>query len=544
MATPQISVDELKRLYSALQQSKDDFQKRLAKDAFERMSPLDKQRLGVQRIQLYEFLDLMGEIFGDKFPILIPTAVFEGKRIPTVKWKSITQNIRGAERIEWMQKLEQAVCGGGCVQIRLGNNSYNLCALDVDHDDLVEPLLQANPILRTTLQTRGSKGRHFWFFAEGDYPAKKKRILCDGKVVEFQTENNLCTIWGTHYRTGQQYQMLHKATPILFNLDNLKLPVGFAWEVKVSSNGQRKGTFTGGFRASSSGTDGKIDWKSYDIARVEELEIVEFLVVEYFDAERQDKPDGSYSWRCGNICGDPARDGKLGSFEIDSIGRCTEWADESHCSIMQAIISEDRAERYTYQDAFTFLAEQGYNFFMTTEPEKLPQVLLPLPGRNESAFAKDIAENLPADTLFNKDGFIVELENDDDLGKDDGLVVEPFGITTRAFSVMKSLRFATWIEQFMDTGVMVQVDKDTAEFKAKTMNDMTAGRLLAGVTLSRKLSRITRILDVTIPFRTTQGEIIYPQAGYNKDLRLYCDLRSPKVKLQFGHFETVTPGEI
>src|SRR6266436_670292 len=249
-----ISHDELKRLYAANQQSKNDFHERLANAAWERMSPFDKQRLGVQRIKLYEFLDLMGEIFGDKLPILIPTAVNleECTRIPIVKWKSITQNIQGEERIVWMRKLEQAVCGGGCVQIRLGSHSYNLCLLDIDHDDLVEPLLQANPILQTTLQTYGSKGRHIWFFAEGDYPVKKKRILCDEKVLELLTENSLCTIWGTHYKTGQQYQMIHKATPILFNLDNLKLPAGFAWESKVSSNGQRKGTFTGGFRASGS----------------------------------------------------------------------------------------------------------------------------------------------------------------------------------------------------------------------------------------------------------------------------------------------------
>ena len=102
-------------------------------------------------------------------------------------------------------------------------------------------------------------------------------------------------------------------------------------------------------------------------------------MLEYFDANRQEQPDGTYTWRCGNICGDPAGVGKLGSFEIDSIGRCTEWADESHCSIMQAITSKDREERYTYRDAFTYLAEQGYNFFMFTvtfpELDKRPQTI-------------------------------------------------------------------------------------------------------------------------------------------------------------------------
>jgi uncharacterized protein (DUF927 family) len=374
-----LSHDELRRLYSRMKQAEEDSQERLANAAFARMTPLDKQRLAVQRIRLFDFLNLIEEVFGDKFPVLIPTAVFEGRRIPMMKWKNLTQDVQGAERTLWMEKLEQPVCGGGCVQIRLGISSYNLCALDVDHDDLVEPLLQANPILRTTLQTRGSKGRHIWFYAEGEYPSKKKRILCDGKVVEFLTQNNLCTFFGIHYGTGQPYEMVHKATPISFNLDNLQLPEGFAWEVKVSSNGQRRGTFTGGFRSNGS-IGGKIDWKSYDAAREEEPEIVESLVLEYFDANRQEQPDGSYSWRCGNICGDPAQEGKQGSFEIDSIGRCTEWADESRYSIMQAIISEEREERYTYQDAFTFLAEQGYNFFMSTivtfpDLDKRPQTI-------------------------------------------------------------------------------------------------------------------------------------------------------------------------
>jgi len=543
MHTP-ISIDELKQRHAAMQQSKEDSDKRLADDEWNRMSIRKRQQLAIQRIRLGEFLNLMGKIFPDELPVFVPTSVNVGgegsPRVPKMPWKPLFRNMQGEQLVVWMHKMEEAVCGGGCVQVRMGNLSGNLCSLDVDHDDLVQPLLQANPVLSTTLQTRGSKGRTFWFYAEGEYPQKKQRIFRGEQSeknpykIEFLTEGNLCTIWGVHYKNGQQYQMVHKATPITFKLDDLKLPSGCAWEVKIASNGHGKGkTFTGVFRAfRTNGTadaSGRIDWKAYDAARETEPEIVEFLVGEYFDADRQEKSDGSYTWRCGNICGDPAHDGKLGSFEIDSIGRCTEWASETHCSIMQAITSEEREERYTYQDAFTYLAEQGYNFFMSG-PEKLPQVLLPYLGKNESALAKDIADNLPEATLFNKDGFIVELETDDDLGQGDGLVVEPYGITTRKFSVMRSMRFATWVEQYMDTGVMVQVDKDTMEFKAKTMNDLMAGRVLAGVTLSRTLSRITRILDVIIPFRTTAGDIIYPQAGYNKDLRLYCDPRAPKVK--------------
>lgn len=391
MDTP-ISIDELRQRYAAIQQSKNDFNKRLADDAWEKMSIRDRQRLALQRMRFSEFLSLMGEIFLDELPVLVPTTVNveEGTRIPKMAWKPLHKHMADEEIAVWLQKMEEAVCGGGCVQVRMGKHSSNLCSLDVDHDNLVEPLLEANPVLLTTLQTRGSKGRTFWFYAEGEYPQKKQRIFRGEQTeknpnkIEYLTEGNLCTVWGTHYKNGQQYQMVHKATPILFNLDNLKLPAGFAWEVKTSSNGHRKGTFTGGFRAfrtnGASGAHGKIDWKSYDAAREEEPEIVEFLVGEYFDANKQENSDGSYTWRCGNICGDPVHNGQKGSFEIDSIGRCTEWADESHCSIMQAITSEDREERYTYQDAFTFLAERGYNFFMSptvTFPEldKRPQTI-------------------------------------------------------------------------------------------------------------------------------------------------------------------------
>jgi putative DNA primase/helicase len=407
-----LDIAELKRRYCDMRQSQEEAQARHLEDSRERMSPLDRQRFGLQRIELFGFLDSMTEIFGEELPFFIPTAVNleEGTRIPTVKWGSLHQNnLHGKEETDYLYKLEQAVCGdGGCIQVRLGGCSHNLCVLDVDTDNLVQPLLQANPILHNTLQTFGSKGRSFWFYAEGDYPRKKKRIIRDGtvgrddpcpcgsgkkfkecceQVIEFLTDKNLCTIYGTHYKTGQQYQVVNQVMPIRFNLDDLQMPDDCAWEVKPVNNGGWRKTFTGGFHANGgSSTTGKINWSSYDAAREAEPEIVELLVEEYFDANRLEKPDGTVSWSCGNICGDPSQKGK-GSFQIDSLGRCTEWADESHCTIMQAITSADRSERYSYRDAFTYLAEQGFNFFMAAPP--VPTVVFPDLDKRPQAICYD-----------------------------------------------------------------------------------------------------------------------------------------------------------
>jgi hypothetical protein len=364
-------------------------------------------------------------------------------------------------------------------------------------------------------------------YMEGNYPQKKKQIVYRNTFspIEFLTEGNLCTIWGTHYKTGEPYQCVHIAPPITFKFEDLKLPVGGEWKAKAATNG----VGLKHSRPHAHGTisrNGGINWAAYDAAiDAQEDDLVELLATEYFDVVRVDGV-----WRCGDITGRRATN--RGSFIIEPNGRCTDWDDESHPTLMDAITSDLRDERNTYDDVFTFLAQQGeeFNFFMPVAPEELPQVLLPFPGRNESVFAEHLAKHLPENTLFNKDGLKVELQNDEELGAEDNVVIAPFGLTTSKFSVMKSMRLATWVEQYMDTGVLVEVEKDNWQFKAKTMADLTARRMLEGVTFAKKLSRINRILDVAVPIRTINGDIIYPELGYNKSLQLYCDSHAPVVE--------------
>jgi hypothetical protein len=143
---------------------------------------------------------------------------------------------------------------------------------------------------------------------------------------------------------------------------------------------------------------------------------------------------------------------------------------------------------------------------------KMRQVVLPHDGRNDSKFAKEIALTLAPGLLFKKDDWVVELTTH-----------EPASGSTR-FNIMTPARFTTWVEQHMETGVMVKNEY----FAARTMSNNQAARVLAGPHLAGKLNRINRILDVCIPL-LIEGKFFRPMPGYNKDLQLYCEPKAPKI---------------
>jgi hypothetical protein len=407
-----------------------------------------RARRNRQKDQVNKFLDWVKEIFSDRMPFLVPSFVEVERKIrkPVVKWRHVHRNSMNEDY--WLRCLHDALTEEGCVQVKLGPESFDLCALDVDADELVTPTLDAMPFLANTLQTYGSKGCTFWFFIEGDYPKHKKVIECAGYKIEFLTERCLSTIWGTHYATGESYQRINDVPPISIRFEDIKLPDGGEWKGKPASNGA--GTHAQRNRRHRHGTAGKhggIDWKAYDVAReADDGLLVEILVDEYFSDANWYEDEAV--WRCGDRTGRGASG--RGSFAIEPNGRCTDFEFDltepaAHPTLINAICSEERNEHgecNTYEDVFGFLATKGdeYNFFMPTAPEELPQVLLPHPGVNESAFAEEVAKHLPKNSLFNKDGLIVELDGDDALGTDDSLVIAPFGLTTNKFSAMTSLR--------------------------------------------------------------------------------------------------------
>lgn len=118
----------------------------------------------------------------------------------------------------------------GNIGVALGTNSGGLCAIDIDHDDQVEPFLAINPRLTTTLRTRGSRGVQLWVRIAGDYQKLTKLKTQDGKDWgEWRADGGQSVIHGVH-PDGMRYQRVVDAAPveIAFNDINwsahLKLP--------------------------------------------------------------------------------------------------------------------------------------------------------------------------------------------------------------------------------------------------------------------------------------------------------------------------------
>src|SRR5258708_121922 len=120
----------------------------------------EKQKTPRQK-KIDQFCDCEKEGFGeDKRPFFIPSFVDVKKNIrqPTVKWGKADRDMM--DDWFWKKKMEEALTEDekdGCIQVKMGPHSFNLCSLDVDADELVEPVLDAMPFLRETLSTFGKK---------------------------------------------------------------------------------------------------------------------------------------------------------------------------------------------------------------------------------------------------------------------------------------------------------------------------------------------------------------------------------------------------
>ena len=481
------------------------------------------QQTGERRRRKFaEFTEWAQDVFGEQLPLFIPSVVDckKGTRTPIVKWKQADRSLM--EDNYWLRCMEDALTEekeDGCIQVKLGEQSFHLCVLDVDADELVEPLLEVVPALRETLQTRGSKGRHFWVYMEGDYPRHKKQIIRDGLTIEFLTEGNLCTIWGTHYKTGEPYQVLHDTAPITLKFQDIKPPAGGEWKAKASTNGAG----TNHSRNHTHGTAGKhggFDWAAYDAEIAAQDGLVDILVEEYFDATPSDE-----GWRCADITGRPPSN--KGSFVIEPNGRCTEWDDESHCTIMQAITSDLRDEKNTFEDVFTFLAEEaGLNFFMPSPPDN--QVILPQKGQQlKGEFVADVANVLKDEEFWftSASKTIVRIDRSVETWvNDEGVEVEGRE-RLRLFAVGASEAEST-LEEKVDTGVIAweEVDgKKIKVFQKHSLDNWTARMLLKAPRLIENLPRIDRVLDVTIPISIGKDTWLLPKPGYNRDLKLLLD---------------------
>jgi hypothetical protein len=166
-------------------------------------------------------MEKANEIVGELKELLGEPVVFigwpRGVKGTKRKWKHLRAKHMTPE---YLSKLPM-----GNIGVALGKVSGGLCATDVDDDHLVEPFLAANPQLRETLQTHGSRGRVFWIRFLGEYPGTFKLRNASGEEVgEFRSTGAQSIIWGIHPDTKQPYQFVTKKPVVTLEFHSLQWP--------------------------------------------------------------------------------------------------------------------------------------------------------------------------------------------------------------------------------------------------------------------------------------------------------------------------------
>jgi hypothetical protein len=122
---------------------------------------------------------------------------------------------------DYLDRLED-----GNVGVGLGDMSNGLCVVDADCDAFAESFLSANPRLRTTLSTRGSRGRVFWVRFVGDYPRKTTYLKTQAgeDVGEYRANGSQSIVWGIHPDTKKPYEFLVQQPAVRIEYASIRWP--------------------------------------------------------------------------------------------------------------------------------------------------------------------------------------------------------------------------------------------------------------------------------------------------------------------------------
>jgi hypothetical protein len=183
----------------------------------------------VQRI-VGELFALVGE------NVLFIPEVFRSKRPRLTGWNKLTHETLD---FNYWKLFRDSIVEGGNLSVLLGPVSGDLVTIDIDRDELVEPLLAVNPLLRDTLCTKGNKGCQFWFRARGLYWHQIRRILNEkGEQIGEWRGGQKSTIWGQHPKSQDyrivEYQFINRIPARDMDVAALQLPVG--WTIAQPSS--------------------------------------------------------------------------------------------------------------------------------------------------------------------------------------------------------------------------------------------------------------------------------------------------------------------
>jgi hypothetical protein len=192
--------------------------------------------------------------FGELDWIVAPLLELLGNEvllIPEVKGKK-KPRLRGWNRLRhgslddyYFKSLEASVIEGGNLGVLLGKPSGNLCTVDLDRAEAIEPFLAKNPRLADTLTSTGSGvGAQFWLRIRGYYTPKVLKISVTEHLAEKYggVERNpdtgtydigewrggqKSTIWGWHESGRRDYEILVREKPVELTMEEILLPKGW-----------------------------------------------------------------------------------------------------------------------------------------------------------------------------------------------------------------------------------------------------------------------------------------------------------------------------
>jgi hypothetical protein len=180
-------------------------------------------------------------------PLFVPCELATKK--PSVRYAELTHDNFD---VFYVQKLYDVAKNEGNLAIKLGPISGNLCSIDIDRDDLIEPFLELNPTLQDTLRSKGNKGCQFWFRVEGPYPERVVPLV-DGvgkPVGEWRGGGNgLSTIYGVHPSSARhvrsfaapcywlRYRFVVEKPIVTIRYEDISIPAD--WTVKKREPGER-----------------------------------------------------------------------------------------------------------------------------------------------------------------------------------------------------------------------------------------------------------------------------------------------------------------
>jgi hypothetical protein len=221
---------------------------------------LDRTRAGLlshqeAEAEYQDFLDreYFDPLFGRLYdlldgtdPLFVPCELASKK--PSVLYADLTH-----DNMDWLygKKLYEVAVNEGNLAVKLGPISGDLCTIDLDRDELIEPFLELNPKLRETLRTKGKKGCQFWFKVDGPYPEKVVPLVDGGgkPVGEWRAGGNgLSTIYGVHPSSARhikafappyrwlRYRFVVEKPIVTLLYDDITIPTD--WTVKKRKPGE------------------------------------------------------------------------------------------------------------------------------------------------------------------------------------------------------------------------------------------------------------------------------------------------------------------